>query len=98
MNADPIVPELELHTPLRPFWICRTDARPWPCPDARLNLLRVYGERRLELYLYLGAQFVHALAELDGIAAQAGGGPEPGALHARILGWVPPGGGGRSGR
>ncbi|MEV4626101.1 hypothetical protein AB0J90_07410 [Micromonospora sp. NPDC049523] len=89
MTVDPIVPELAEHTPLRPLWICRVDAHPWPCADVRLNLLAgYYPARRIELYLYLGAQFVTALAELDTIVVDAGERPDPQTLHSRILGWV----------
>lgn len=83
------MPELAEHTPLRPLWICRIDACPWPCPDARLNLVAAYlPTRRIELYLYLGLQFTTALAELDTVVLEAGAQPDPYSLHARILGWL----------
>ncbi|MFI6761995.1 hypothetical protein ACIBF5_22925 [Micromonospora sp. NPDC050417] len=89
MTGGLIVPELAEHTPLRPLWICRVDACPWPCPDARLNLLAsYYPHRRLELYLYLGAQFISGLADLDSIVVDLGERPDPHGLHSRILGWV----------
>ncbi|MFI6763180.1 hypothetical protein ACIBF5_29020 [Micromonospora sp. NPDC050417] len=89
MSGGLIIPELDEHIVLRPLWICRVDACPWPCPDARLNLLAsYYPHRRLELYLYLGAQFVTALAELDAVVVPLGTQPDPHGLHSRILGWV----------
>ncbi|MGW4463470.1 hypothetical protein [Micromonospora sp. NPDC004704] len=87
--CDLVIPELAEHTPLRPLWICRVDARPWPCPDARLNLVAAYlPDRRIELYLYLGLQFTTALVELDTVAVDNGVRATPSGLHVRILGWL----------
>ncbi|MGW4462482.1 hypothetical protein [Micromonospora sp. NPDC004704] len=88
-RGDLIIPELAEHTPLRPLWICRIDARPWPCPDARLNLVAAYlPARRIELYLYLGSQFTTALAELDTVVVETGERADATGLHVRILGWL----------
>ncbi|WP_326557844.1 hypothetical protein [Micromonospora sp. NBC_01796] len=84
----PDPPELAMHTPLRPFWICRTDAQPWPCADAKLDLTHGFRDRQVELYLYLGAQFVHALADLTAVNPAVELAVEPDAIHHRFLGWV----------
>ncbi|MGW4467687.1 hypothetical protein [Micromonospora sp. NPDC004704] len=82
------IPELQDHGPLRPFWFCHIDALPWPCPDARLNLIHGFEGRRVALYLYLAGQFVHALDDLYSIDSSLTAPPEPAAIHARIIGWV----------
>ncbi|RKR91311.1 hypothetical protein BDK92_5704 [Micromonospora pisi] len=78
-------PEMPPHVPLRPLWICRVDAHPWPCGQARIDMLNGFRHRRVALYLYLGAQFVQALDDLYAMDPP----PEPQALHTRFLGWVP---------
>ncbi|GAB2936409.1 hypothetical protein GCM10027280_25580 [Micromonospora polyrhachis] len=70
------------HTPIRPLWICRNCAGPWPCGAARLQLFREFADDRIGLCVYLASQLEHALVDLC---------PTPPALiHGRILGWVPP--------
>jgi hypothetical protein len=54
----------ELRTPIRPIWLCRKDAQPWPCGEAKLALLGGYHDMRVSLYLYLAAQFGDAMADL----------------------------------
>lgn len=82
------LPESQEHYPLRPFWFCPRDALPWPCPDARLNLIHGFEGRRIALYLYLAGQFVHALDDLYSIDSELAAPPDPTVIHARIIGWV----------
>ena len=84
----PPVPTV-LHLPLRPLWICRVDAYPWPCADARLDLTNGYRDKTISLTLFLAAQFVEALGDLHTIDPALGPPPDPRALYERFLGWVP---------
>ncbi|OKI77758.1 hypothetical protein A6A27_17010 [Micromonospora sp. CB01531] len=74
------------HTPLRPLWLCRACAAPWPCPIARLTLLREYVDDRVALLVYLGGMLHDAAGELHLLHPQDG--PTPGHLYARFLGWA----------
>lgn len=77
------------HTPIPQLWICRIDAYPWPCADARLNLLAGFQGKTLALNLYLAAQFVEALTDLSAIDPDLGDPPDPRAIYERFMGWVP---------
>ncbi|MGW4461446.1 hypothetical protein [Micromonospora sp. NPDC004704] len=89
MTRPLIVPELAEHTPLQPLWICRVDAHPWPCADAKLSLIGAFLPfHQIELYLYLAIQFTTAVAELDAIVVEAGGDGDPYSLHASMIGWL----------
>ncbi|MGW4464415.1 hypothetical protein [Micromonospora sp. NPDC004704] len=76
------------HIPIPKLWICRIDAYPWPCADARLNLLAGFNGRTLALNLYLGAQFVEALGDLSAIDPATGDPPDPRVLFERFIGWA----------
>ncbi|MGW4461736.1 hypothetical protein [Micromonospora sp. NPDC004704] len=78
-----------LHLPLRPLWICRIDAYPWPCADARLDLTSGYRGKTISLTLFLASQFVEALNDLNTIDPALGPPPDPRALYERFIGWVP---------
>jgi hypothetical protein len=82
-------PATELHVPLRPLWICRVDAYPWPCADARLDLTNGYRGKTMSLTLLLAAHFVEALNDLHSIDPDLGTPPDPRALYERFMGWVP---------
>ncbi|RKR87449.1 hypothetical protein BDK92_1725 [Micromonospora pisi] len=77
------------HLPLRPLWICRIDAYPWPCADARLDLTSGFRDRTVNLTLFLAAQYVDALNDLHTIDPTLGPPPDPRVLYERFLGWVP---------
>ncbi|MFJ6197771.1 flavin reductase [Micromonospora sp. NPDC092111] len=56
------------HTPLRPTWLCRVDAHPWPCGEAKLALLDKYAGARAGLLALLATLKEEAqdhLARLD---------------------------------
>ncbi|WP_307799542.1 flavin reductase [Micromonospora antibiotica] len=56
------------HTPVRPLWLCRVDARPWPCGEAKLALLTRYDGDRPGLLILLSRLSVEAsthLTQLD---------------------------------
>jgi hypothetical protein len=77
------------HLPLRPLWICRVDAYPWPCADIRLDLTESFRGQTISLTLYLASQYVDALNDLYSIDPDQGAPPDPRALFDRFLGWVP---------
>ncbi|MEO3775556.1 hypothetical protein ABGB16_01640 [Micromonospora sp. B11E3] len=74
------------HQPIRPLWLCRTCAAPWPCATARLALLREYADDRVALLVYLGGQLHDAADELYRLNPHDG--PEPRQLFDRFLGWA----------
>ncbi|MFK3979131.1 hypothetical protein ACI2K4_02005 [Micromonospora sp. NPDC050397] len=84
-NPDPVAQ----HTPIPELWICRIDAHPWPCADARLDLLAGFKGRTLALNLYLAPLFVEALTDLSAIDPGLGDPPDPRAIFQRFMGWVP---------
>lgn len=80
-------PQPPPHTPIRPLWICRTDAQPWPCAQARLALADEYRGRPVDLCVYLGLSLARATRDLHQLNPPES--PLPEALHARFIGWVP---------
>ncbi|NGM14703.1 hypothetical protein [Verrucosispora sioxanthis] len=75
------------HLPLRPLWLCRVCAAPWPCAAARLDLVAEYADDRIALSVYLCAVLHEAAADLYRLNPQDG--PDPAALFARFLAWAP---------
>nr|WP_091127360.1 hypothetical protein [Micromonospora eburnea] len=76
------------HLPIRPLWLCRACAAPWPCATARLTLLREYADDRVALLVYLGGMLHDAIGQLNRLHPQDG--PSPERLFARFLGWAIP--------
>ena len=74
------------HLPLRPLWICRICAAPWPCAPARLRLWHEYAHDRVSLSIYLSTVLHEAAADLYRLAPNPG--PDPADLFARFLGWT----------
>lgn len=89
MRGSGATPLAKSHLPLRPLWICRLDAYPWPCADARLDLTNGFRDRTVNLTLFLAAQFVDALNDLHTIDPTLGPPPDARVLYERFLGWVP---------
>lgn len=77
------------HLPLRPLWLCRTCAAPWPCAPARLALVAEYAHDRVALSVYLCTVLHDAAADLYRLHPHDG--PDPVALFARFLAWAPRG-------
>ncbi|WP_018785198.1 hypothetical protein [Micromonospora sp. CNB394] len=75
------------HLPIRPLWICKRCAHPWPCAEARLALLTEYAADRLALSVYLCGQLYDAAQELHRLNPHEA--PSPQALFARFVGWAP---------
>jgi hypothetical protein len=76
------------HVAMRPLWICRVDAHPWPCPDVRLSLIREFRDQRTALCIYLGQSLTDAMRDLYTLNPDSA--PEPVTLGTRFLGWLPP--------
>nr|WP_229400750.1 flavin reductase [Micromonospora okii] len=72
------------HDPVRPIWLCRRCAAPWPCGAARVALLAEYRGDRVGLALYLAALMVEAEEQLARLAPST----PPGNLVSRFLSWV----------
>ncbi|WP_229399034.1 hypothetical protein [Micromonospora okii] len=77
---------LRPHLPMRPAWLCRICAAPWPCPAARLDLSTEFHGHTVALAFYLATMMRDALDD----TYRLGGRPDPTALHARFLGWLSP--------
>ncbi|MFC4021879.1 hypothetical protein ACFOW4_28610 [Micromonospora sp. GCM10011542] len=52
------------HLPMRPLWLCRVCAAPWPCQPARLLLGMEYRRDRVSLSVYMAGQLFDATADL----------------------------------
>jgi hypothetical protein len=52
------------HAPIRPIWICRACAGPWPCANARLSLKGEYENDRPGLSVYMATMLHEAVADL----------------------------------
>ncbi|SCG58049.1 hypothetical protein [Micromonospora coxensis] len=75
------------HLPLRPIWLCRSCALPWPCAAARLALAAEYAHDRVALSVYLCAVLHDAAGDLYRLNPHDS--PDPAALFRRFLAWVP---------
>ncbi|BFU42888.1 hypothetical protein KRMM14A1004_11250 [Krasilnikovia sp. MM14-A1004] len=76
-------PSPDEHIGQRPTWVCRACAQPWPCPDARQQLLREFHGYASMLTIYMSAQMCEALQDFT-LHHDA---PPPD-LYQRFLGWV----------
>ncbi|WP_405090482.1 hypothetical protein OG767_23105 [Micromonospora sp. NBC_01392] len=75
------------HAPMRPLWICKCCAHPWPCAAARLALLAEYAGDRTALSVHLYGQLYDAAVDLHRLNPDEA--PSPQALFARFVGWAP---------
>ena len=71
---------------MRPLWICKRCAHPWPCAEARLALVAEYAGDRIGLSVYLCGQLYDAAVELHRLNPDEAPGPQ--ALFARFVGWA----------
>lgn len=74
------------HVPIRPLWLCRVCAAPWPCPPARLLLLMDFRRDRVTLSVHLAGCLFDATADL--LKLNPDGVPSPKDLFDRFLGWT----------
>ncbi|MCA2215172.1 flavin reductase [Wangella sp. NEAU-J3] len=68
------------HLPDRPAWDCRVCRMPWPCADARRDLLAEFLDLPSSLIIHLSGRMAEA-AE-DDVAQDC--------LHDRFLSWARP--------
>ncbi|MFD0819370.1 hypothetical protein ACFQ0D_13860 [Micromonospora zhanjiangensis] len=78
-------PRLGRHTPVRPLWICRACAGPWPCSLARLLLKAEYWDRRADLPVQMTTVLYEAVADLHRLDPAA---VDPAAMFNRFVGWT----------
>ncbi|GGL97343.1 MULTISPECIES: hypothetical protein [Micromonospora] len=74
------------HLPLRPLWLCRSCAAPWPCATARLTLSQEYASDRTALIVYLSLLLHEADEQL--YTLDPAGAPDPRHLFDRFVGWA----------
>ncbi|MEU1363776.1 hypothetical protein ABZ356_28480 [Micromonospora zamorensis] len=72
------------HLPMRPAWLCRNCAAPWPCGPARLDLAAEFDGHSIALAFYLAASMHEAIDDVHGLVLR----PNLPAMHARFLGWL----------
>ena len=72
------------HLPMRPAWLCRTCAAPWPCGPAQLDLMIEFHGHSIALTFYLAASMREAIDDVYGLGLR----PDLPAMHARFLGWL----------
>lgn len=80
MSATPKHAE---HLCQRPVWDCRTCGRPWPCANAKSDLLAEFYKFPSVLQIYMSAQMHDALHDLT-----SHGEPVPADLYQRFLSWT----------
>lgn len=76
------------HPPLRPLWLCRTRVTPWPCEEARRQLLAAYAGSPTMLGLYLVTMMIEADRQLTTLHPYTA--PPFAVLYDRFMGWLPP--------
>src|SRR5262249_13786723 len=68
------------HLPVRQTWVCSSCGRPWPCHDAKVDLLAEYAQVPTALVLYIAAAFMECVVDLRVVRAEE--------LYLRFLGWL----------
>nr|MDT0659966.1 hypothetical protein [Micromonospora sp. DSM 115978] len=76
------------HAPQRPLWLCRACAAPWPCGQAKIELLRELATDGTYLRIYLASQMHEALADLCALTPYEM--PSPVQVWNRFLSWAAP--------
>jgi hypothetical protein len=71
------------HLSGRPDWDCRSCGRPWPCANAKADLLAEFRKFPSVLRIYMSAQMYEALNDLT-----SHGEPAPADLYERFLSWT----------
>lgn len=72
------------HLPMRPAWLCRNCAAPWPCGPAQLDLVAEFYGHSIALAFYLASSMQEAVDDMYGL----GGRPDLVVMHTRFLGWL----------
>ncbi|MCZ7435080.1 hypothetical protein O7598_01620 [Micromonospora sp. WMMC241] len=71
---------------MRPLWLCRVCAAPWPCQPGRLLLLMDYRCDRVALSIHMAGCLSDATADL--LKLNPDRMPSPKDLFDRLLGWT----------
>ncbi|HEY0700329.1 MAG TPA: hypothetical protein VGD43_21305 [Micromonospora sp.] len=74
------------HRALRPLWLCRVCAAPWPCAAARLALRREYADDPVGLAVLMATTLHEAARDLYRLNPNPG--PDPAALYRRFVRWT----------
>lgn len=74
------------HLPLRPIWLCRICANPWPCGEARLRLTSEYADDRVALSVYMASMMGEATSDLRRLNPQPES--EASTMFGRFLAWT----------
>ncbi|SCE97650.1 hypothetical protein GA0070216_103472 [Micromonospora matsumotoense] len=89
-NASPVHAReggaIRPHVPMRPLWLCRVCAAPWPCQPARLLLTMDYRQDRVGLSVYMAGRLFDATGDLVTLNPNAV--PPPAELFERFLAWT----------
>lgn len=56
------------HVPDQPSWNCRVDGLPWPCEQARKEMLATHSETELAIHLW--TMFEDAVQDLAGMGVK----------------------------
>lgn len=83
MTTDPEQTGAGEHLSTRPSWDCAACRQPWPCANAKHELLAEFQDFPSVLAIYMSSQMHEAFIELT-----AHGPLSPGELYDRFLGWI----------
>jgi hypothetical protein len=75
------------HIALRPLWLCRACADPWPCATARLLLKAQYDQDQVALSIHMCGVLHEAVRDLYRLNPHEA--PAPRAMFDRFVGWTP---------
>ncbi|MFI5936987.1 hypothetical protein [Actinoplanes sp. NPDC051494] len=78
-----LLPRTE-HLAARPSWDCLVCECPWPCVNAKEELMKQYDRYPANLAIYMASTMYDAVEDLT-----ATGAPTPADLYERFLSWVP---------
>ncbi len=72
-----------IHSGERPTWDCESCGQPWPCANAKEQLLQEFHGYPSVLAVYMSAQMCEAVLDLT-----AHGAEPPADLYERFLSWI----------
>lgn len=78
--------QLPEHVPLRPTWLCRRCADPWPCRRARADLLADHGDDLVFLAVFMATTMGEAVRDLYALNPDAT--PTPAEIWDRFMQWL----------
>jgi hypothetical protein len=74
------------HVPLRPTWLCRTCAFPWPCAQARHDLLADHADDLVFLAVFMASTMAEAVRDL--VELHPATTPTPAQIWDRFMQWL----------